>query len=247
MASGCSLSAPPRASRRCGSRGTPGWRRSGSAPRSPPGTRRSTASCRPAAGSRRRSARRSAPAQAPASAARAPRADIWWPKRSRTEARATTCPALPPSACTNRASVSTQMLGASAQAIAPATKIATPFSSGARRPMRSDSGPQNSCPTPSPAKNAASVTVTDPAALQPPRDRRQARQIHVDRQRPERRQAAEQQHQRPRRFLGDRGAGGRRHGGAVAEIPPGANGDRLSSPRPAQAGRGRADAQRPAG
>jgi hypothetical protein len=61
------------------------------------------------------------------------------------------------------------MLGASAQAIAPATKIVTPISSGARRPMRSDSGPQNSCPTPNPAKNAASVAVTDPCGACSPR------------------------------------------------------------------------------
>lgn len=71
-------------------------------------------------------------------------AAIWCPKRSRTEALATTCPALPPSACRNLASTSSQTLGAIAHSAAPTRNSATPKISGPRRPIRSDSGPNTS-------------------------------------------------------------------------------------------------------
>ena len=61
--------------------------------------------------------------------------------RSATTARPTTMPAAPAAPCTSRTAISTVIDVVSAQITEATTKIATPTSSGPRRPSRSDSGP----------------------------------------------------------------------------------------------------------
>ncbi len=60
---------------------------------------------------------------------------------SATTARPTTMPAAPAAPCTSRTAISTVIDVVTAQITEATTKIATPTSSGPRRPSRSDNGP----------------------------------------------------------------------------------------------------------
>ncbi len=72
-------------------------------------------------------------------------------------ARASTDAAHAPSACTARPAISTGSDGAKAQIRLPATNTASPPSTSGARPMASDSGPTNSCPTANTMKKTLSV------------------------------------------------------------------------------------------
>ncbi|GAA3335050.1 hypothetical protein GCM10020358_01740 [Amorphoplanes nipponensis] len=80
--------------------------------------------------------------------------------RSRTIARATTTPTPPATPSTRRSPARAGAVGASAHRYEKTAYAPTPAISGRRRPHRSLSGPQTSCPTASPIRHVVSDSCT---------------------------------------------------------------------------------------
>src|SRR5699024_9192675 len=86
--------------------------------------------------------------------------------RSAITARPNTIPAAALSPCSSRAASSTPSVGATAAPMLARTNTAVPTSSGRRRPTRSESGPNTSCPPAIPSRNIVSVSwmvVSEPS------------------------------------------------------------------------------------
>ena len=90
---------------------------------------------------------------------RAPAACLDWALSS-TIARLSTMPALPANPIRRRAPISTSIFGEKTAIKHATTYRVSPANSGLRRPMRSERGPKNTCPSPEPIRNVVKVSCT---------------------------------------------------------------------------------------